>query len=107
MDADYITPSTPLQAKTSTNPRRERVIAERLARGTTKYQVKWANYETKHNTWEPIEQLAGCEDMIAEFKEREKTRIAQLEEYHAGVLALRGLPHQLELTRHARAARGR
>jgi hypothetical protein len=46
----------------------EKVIAERLARGSTQYQVKWANYESKHNTWEPIEHLAGCEDMIAEFK---------------------------------------
>ena len=36
-------------------------------------------WSTKDNTWEPIEHLAGCEDMIAEFKEREKTRIHQLE----------------------------
>ena len=28
---------------------------------------------TKDNTWEPIEHLAGCEDMIAAFKEKEKT----------------------------------
>jgi hypothetical protein len=57
----------------------EKVIAQRLARGVTQYQVKWKNYENKDNTWEPIEHLAGCEDMIAEFKERETTRIAQLE----------------------------
>ena len=43
----------------------EKVIAERLARGSTQYQVKWVNYESKHNTWEPIEHLAGCEDMMA------------------------------------------
>jgi hypothetical protein len=57
----------------------EKVIAQRLAKGITQYQVKWKNYENKDNTWEPIKHLAGCEDMIAEFKEREKTRIAQLE----------------------------
>ena len=33
----------------------EKVIAERLAKGVTQYQVKWAGYNAKHNTWEPIE----------------------------------------------------
>ena len=51
----------------------------RNAKGVTHFHVKWVGYEAKHNTWEPIENLASCEDMIAEFKEREKTRIAQLE----------------------------
>jgi hypothetical protein len=41
--------------------------------------VTWKGYENKHNTWEPIENLVGCEDMIAEFKEREATRLAQIE----------------------------
>ena len=57
----------------------ERVIAQRLSKGVTQYLVKWLGYESKGNTWEPIEHLAGCEDMIADFKEREKTRTAQLE----------------------------
>ena len=57
----------------------ERVVAQRLSKGVTQYLVKWLGYESKDNTWEPIEHLAGCEDMIADFKEREKTRIAQLE----------------------------
>ena len=39
--------------------------------------MKWTGYADKDNTWEPIEHLAGCEDMIAEFKERQRTRIAQ------------------------------
>jgi hypothetical protein len=59
----------------------ETIVGQRLAKGgITQYNVKWAGYESKHNTWEPIENLAGCEDMIAEFKEREKTRIAQVEQ---------------------------
>ena len=31
----------------------ERVVAERLAKGVTQYQVKWAGFDAKHNTWEP------------------------------------------------------
>ena len=57
----------------------EKVVAQRLAKGITQFHIKWKGYDTKDNTWEPIENLAGCEDMIAEFKEREKTRIAQVE----------------------------
>ena len=51
----------------------EKIIAERMAKGgVTQYQVKWKDWEAKHNTWEPIENLAGCEDMIAEMKEVQK-----------------------------------
>jgi hypothetical protein len=57
----------------------EAIVGERLAKGVTQYQVKWVGWSTKDNTWEPIEHLARCEDMIAEFKEKERTRIAQLE----------------------------
>ena len=60
----------------------EKIIAQRIAKpkgGVTQYQVKWVGYDSKSNTWEPLENLAGCEDMIAEFKEREKQRLAELD----------------------------
>ena len=58
----------------------ERIVAERMAKGgVTQYQVKWKDYDTKSNTWEPLQHLAGCEDMIADFKEREKQRLAELD----------------------------
>ena len=56
----------------------EKIIGQGLSKGITQFNVKWVGWADKDNTWEPIEHLAGCEDMIAEFKEREKTRIAQL-----------------------------
>ena len=46
----------------------EAVKATRLAKGVTQFLVKWVGYEVKDNTWEPIENLAGCEDMIVAFK---------------------------------------
>ena len=56
------------------------MIAQRIAKGgVTQFFVKWAGYEPKHNTWEPLEHLAGCEDMIADFKEREQQRVAELD----------------------------
>ena len=56
----------------------EKIIAARKAKGVLQWLVKWKGFDAKDNTWEPIEHLAGCEDMIAEFNEREKTRIAHL-----------------------------
>ncbi|KAL1523816.1 hypothetical protein AB1Y20_018738 [Prymnesium parvum] len=58
----------------------ELIVAERLARGVTQFQVKWKGYEARHNTWEPIEHLAGCEDMIVDFKKRATERIKELEQ---------------------------
>eukprot|EP00966_Prymnesium_polylepis_P124046 2868687-Prymnesium_polylepis.1 len=58
----------------------EKVIGERIAKGgITQYQVKWKGWESKHSTWEPLENLAGCEDLIADFKERKKQRNAELD----------------------------
>ena len=45
----------------------ERIVAKRTVKGgNTQWQVKWKGYDAKDNTWEPIDNLAGCEDMIAE-----------------------------------------
>ena len=56
----------------------DKIIAQRMVKGgVTQYQVKWVGYDSKANTWEPLENLAGCEDMIADFKEREKQRLAE------------------------------
>ena len=50
---------TRLLARTRTSRRRSRVVAGRLSKGVTQYQVKWVGWSTKDNTWEPIEHLAG------------------------------------------------
>ena len=50
----------------------ERIEAKRLARGVAQYLVKWAGWEEKYNTWEPLENLAGAESLIADFLKEEK-----------------------------------
>jgi hypothetical protein len=58
----------------------EKIVGQRRAKGgVTQWKVKWVGYDSKQNTWEPIEHLAGCEKLIAEFQERERTRISQFE----------------------------
>ena len=57
----------------------EAIVGERLAKNRTEWCVKWVGYDSKQNTWEPIEHLAGCEDMIAEFKAKQKARNDELD----------------------------
>ena len=45
----------------------------------TQYEVKWKGWDKKHNTYEPLSNLAGCEDMVSEYKERKRQRDAELE----------------------------
>lgn len=52
----------------------EAIVAKRTAKGVMQWQVKWVGYDNEANTWEPIEHLAGCEDMIAEFEEAERKK---------------------------------
>ena len=44
----------------------------------TQYEVKWKGWDKKHNTYEPLSNLAGCEDMVSEYKERKRQRDAEL-----------------------------
>ena len=49
------------------------IIAEKFESGIRKWLVRWEGFEAAADTWEPIENLAGCEDFIARFnEEREK-----------------------------------
>ncbi|TQV96919.1 chromo (CHRromatin organization MOdifier) domain-containing protein [Cordyceps javanica] len=36
------------------------------------YQVKWKGWGAKHNTWEPKKNLVSCQDLIEEFKVRQR-----------------------------------
>ena len=94
-------PSKPLQAQGSGRNKRtpmsafdpaagadiyepERVVGERQknlggGKTETQYEVKWKGYDPKQNTYEPISNLAGCEDMIAEYKQRKQQQDAERE----------------------------
>ena len=62
----------------------EKVVGERQknlggGKTETQYEVKWKGWDKKHNTYEPLSNLAGCEDMVSEYKERKRQRDAELE----------------------------
>ena len=62
----------------------EKVVGERQknlggGKTETQYEVKWKGWDKKHNTYEPLSNLVGCEDMVSEYKERKRQRDAELE----------------------------
>lgn len=42
--------------------------------GRPHYLVKWRGYDTSENTWEPIENLMGCHQLVQQFHQRHPRR---------------------------------
>lgn len=41
--------------------------------------MKWKDFDSKQNIWDPLEHLAGCEDLIVTYTEKQKQQSAELE----------------------------
>ncbi|KAK3025051.1 hypothetical protein RJ639_044802 [Escallonia herrerae] len=48
----------------------ETVRRRRVRKGQTQYLIKWRGWPETANTWEPVENLASCSDIIEAFDER-------------------------------------
>ncbi|BFF97085.1 chromobox protein homolog 1-like [Drosophila madeirensis] len=44
----------------------ERIIDRRTVNGKREYYLKWEGYDDEDNTWEPVENLQHCLEMLAE-----------------------------------------
>jgi len=42
----------------------EAIIGHEMIRGTPYYRVKWQGWPRSANTWEPIDNLGQCKDLI-------------------------------------------
>ena len=47
----------------------EQILNTRKFRKTQKYLVKWKGFRHEENTWEPLKNLKGSEEALAEFRE--------------------------------------
>ncbi|KAK0394784.1 hypothetical protein QR680_000932 [Steinernema hermaphroditum] len=52
----------------------ERVVSRRKNCGKTEYLIKWKNYPSSDNTWEPEENCSDCQELINEFLKRNEKR---------------------------------
>ena len=54
----------------------EQIDDDREIKGKKQYFIKWRNFPTSDNTWEPEENL-DCPDLIARYEEAKKHRIKE------------------------------
>ena len=66
------------------------IIADRHENGVRQWLVRWKGFGENDDTWEPITNLAGCEDYIARFnEEREQASREAMEKHQERIRAKR------------------
>ncbi|KAH8277921.1 hypothetical protein KR018_010337, partial [Drosophila ironensis] len=48
----------------------EKICGKRFEQGRPQLLIKWLGYGPQHNTWEPMENLGGCVQMICDYESR-------------------------------------
>ncbi|KAI6213944.1 hypothetical protein M3Y94_00211200 [Aphelenchoides besseyi] len=48
----------------------EAIIDKRFYNGRTEYRVKWKNYDSDQNTWEPLENCTNCIEKVKAFEKK-------------------------------------
>ena len=56
----------------------EAIIAVAMVRGRPKYLIRWAGYDSMHGTYEPEENLRGCQGLLAAFKTRHRAAMRRI-----------------------------
>lgn len=54
----------------------EDIIDIRIENNTEEYLIKWKGFSNIENTWEPLENLHHCQNLVDEFKENNKAKQA-------------------------------
>jgi hypothetical protein len=52
----------------------EKIITHKMIRGVQCYRIKWEGYPSSANTWEPIDNLKTCRDLVEEYHREEECR---------------------------------
>nr|CAH7758281.1 unnamed protein product [Callosobruchus chinensis] len=75
----------------------EKIIAKRFnpKRRTWEYQVKWENFSSEDNTWEPVGNLQHCKQMVELFEEqlkKQKMEKAKQQQQQANIAKMKARP---------------
>jgi hypothetical protein len=52
----------------------EKILGHDRVNGRPYYLVKWTGYDTSENTWEPIENLTGCSQLVKQYHRQKGPR---------------------------------
>ena len=60
----------------------EEILDKRIERGSSrlgtvnqlKYLIKWKGYDDSYNTWERVENLSGCRELVEEFERKKEAK---------------------------------
>jgi hypothetical protein len=56
----------------------EKIVEKKInSDGAAEYQVKWKNYPSGSNTWEPAENLADCDQLMQQFEIKSAEALAE------------------------------
>lgn len=50
----------------------DRILDKRMRDGIMVYKIQWKGFPASEATWEPVENLQKCKDMISEFEKSRK-----------------------------------
>lgn len=50
----------------------DRILDKRMRDGMVAYKIQWEGFPASDATWEPVENLQKCKDMIIEFEKNRK-----------------------------------
>ncbi|XP_025988775.1 histone-lysine N-methyltransferase Su(var)3-9 isoform X2 [Solenopsis invicta] len=53
----------------------EKILQKREQNGQPVYLIKWKDWDSTYNTWEPYRNLTNCEDLLHEFEEERQKLI--------------------------------
>jgi chromobox protein 1 len=52
----------------------EVIIGHKMIKGVRYYRIKWEGYLTSANTWEPVDALEKCQDLVEEYHRKDECR---------------------------------